>query len=265
MTERAVRSPWQVTRSVWKALFLREFMTRVTKDRLAWFWMLFEPIAIVLAIIMIRTLILGRSAHVFGAELVPWLLTGLLSFFLFRENMMSSLNIVEASRVLFSYRQVKPVDPVFVRCFLEGWLKTFIFAGFIATGVLLGIEIFPHDFIFALFAWVSLWLLGVGVSLVLSASAVLVRETGNIMRVMSLPLLLISGAIVPMQLVPDAMLSWILLNPILHGIELLRVAFFETYAPVDGISLLYLWGWILYLLMLGLMMHIRFEKRLKAL
>lgn len=263
--EHALRTPWQVTLSVWKALFLREFMTRVTKDRLAWFWMLFEPIAIIGFMVGIRTYVMGRSSHIAGAEFVPWLLVGLIAFFLFRENMMRSIGTIEQSRKLFSYRQVKPIDPVVVSCFLEGWIKTFVFACFIAFGVLLGVELFPDDFPLALFAWVSLWLLGIGVCLVLSAVSALAREIGKITRILSLPLLLISGVIIPLNFVPHDILKWLLFNPIVHGLELLRVAFFESYQPVDGFSVLYLWGWILCVLALGLILHMRFEDRLKAL
>jgi capsular polysaccharide transport system permease protein len=265
MTDRAIRTPWQVTWSVWKALFLREFMTRITQDRLAWFWMLFEPIAFIVIFVAIRTVISGSSRLIAGAEYVPWLLVGLLGFFLFRENMMRSIKAVEQTRNLFSYRQVKPIDPVLVRCFLEGWIKTFILAGFIAVGVLLGLGMFPENFPLALFGWISLWLLGIGVALVVSVLAALVDEIGKIIQILSFPLLLISGVMFPLNFLPHDLTALLLINPILHGIELLRLGFFEAYHPVQGISTIYLWLWILGSLMLGLALHMRFELRLKAL
>lgn len=265
MTDRAIRTPWQVTWSVWKALFLREFMTRITRDRLAWFWMLFEPIAFILIFVAIRTVVLGTSRLIAGAEFVPWLLTGLLGFFLFRENMIQSIKAVEQTRTLFSYRQVKPVDPVLVRCFLEGWVKTFILAGFIAVGLLLGLGLFPDRFLVALFGWISLWALGIGVALVVSVLSALVDEIGKIIQIVSFPLLLISGVMFPLNLVPHDLIALMLTNPIVHGVELLRVGFFEAYKPVQGISITYLWLWILGLLSLGLMLHLRYEIRLKAL
>jgi capsular polysaccharide transport system permease protein len=265
MTDRAIRTPWQVTWSVWKALFLREFMTRITQDRLAWFWMLFEPIAFILIFVAIRTVVMGSSRLIAGAEFVPWLLTGLLGFFLFRENMIRSIKAVEQTRNLFSYRQVKPVDPILVRCFLEGWIKTFILAGFIAVGVLLGLGMFPDRFLLALFGWISLWLLGISAALLVSVLSALVNEIGKIIQILSFPLLLISGVMFPLNLVPHDLAALLLMNPILHGIELLRAGFFEAYDPVRGVSTIYLWLWILGMLMLGLTLHMRFELRLKAL
>jgi capsular polysaccharide transport system permease protein len=260
-----IRSPWQVTRSVWKALFLREFLTRIMADRLAWFWMLFEPIALVTIMVAVRTVVLGRNRYIAGAEYVPWLLVGLLSFFLFRENMMRSIGAVDSNRSLFAYRQIKPVDPVLVRCFLEGMIKTVIFSMFIAAGVLLGLDLFPDNFPRALFGWISLWLLGLAVALTLSAAAALVTEIGKIVRISSLPLLIISGVIFPLNLLPHDLLQILMLNPIVHGLELTRSGFFSTYRMLPGTDLVYLWFWILSLLLLGMMLHIRYEPRLKAL
>jgi capsular polysaccharide transport system permease protein len=69
----------------------------------------------------------------------------------------------------------------------------------------------------------------------------------------------------PLNLVPHDLAALLLMNPILHGIELLRAGFFEAYDPVRGVSTIYLWLWILGMLVLGLTLHMRFELRLKAL
>lgn len=265
MTTARLRTPWQVTRAVWLALFLREFMGRVSADRLAWFWMLFEPIAMMGIMVAIRTVALGGDRHIAGVNFVLWLLVGLLGFFLFRENMVRSIGSIEAGRALYSYRQVKPVDLVLVRGFLEGSLKTFILGLFIAVGTLLGVDAFPGDFMLALFAWMSLWLLGLGVGLVLSALSALVPEIGKIARITNLPLLIISGVIIPMNFLPHDILQYLMWNPILHGLELLRSGFFPNYRPIVGLDATYLWFWVLSLLTLGFMLQIRFEVRLKAL
>jgi capsular polysaccharide transport system permease protein len=257
------RTPWQVTRSVWYALFLREAVARTMADRMAWFWMLAEPIAMVLLMIAVRTLIMG-GRHISGAEFVPWLITGLFGFFLFRENMMRSLGAVEGNKGLFAYRQVKTVDPVLVRCFLEGMLKTFIFMLFIFAGLLLDIGLMPADPLGALFCWLSLWLLGMGAGLALSALSALVPEVGRVTRIISLPLLIISGVIIPLNFLPHDLQQYVLWNPIVHGLESLRLSFFPAYRTLGGVDLTYLWFWALSSMSLGLMLHLRFAMRLKA-
>ncbi len=259
----STRTPWQVTRSVWYAMFVREALARTMADRMAWFWMLFEPIAMVVMMIVIRTVIMGRIRHIDGAEFIPWMVTGLFGFYLVRENMMRPIGAIEANKGLFAYRQVKPVDPVLVRCYLEGLLKSFIFVLFIMVGALLEFGLLPAQPLAALWAWMSLWCLGLGTGLIFSALAGLVPEIGKILRIISMPLLIISGVIFPLNFVPHDLLGYVMWNPIVHGLETLRSAFFPLYRPVTGTSLLYLWYWALVMMALGLMLHLRFELRLK--
>lgn len=259
----STRTPWQVTRSVWHAMFIREALARTMADRMAWFWMLFEPIAMILMMLAVRTVIMGRMRHIDGAELIPWMITGLFGFFLVRENMMRPIGAIDANKGLFAYRQVKPIDPVLVRCYLEGLLKSFIFVLFIIAGTLLEVNLLPAEPLEALFAWFSLWCLGLGAGLIFSALAGLVPEVGKILRIISMPLLIISGVIFPLNFLPHDLLVYVMWNPIVHGLEALRAAFFPMYRTVQGASLVYLWYWALGMITIGLILHLRFELRLK--
>ncbi|BBB30260.1 ABC transporter permease [Neptunomonas japonica] len=257
------RNSWQVTKSVWHALFMREALARTTADRMAWFWMLAEPIAMIAVFVGIRAV--AASGHrIGGADFIPWLICGLLGFYLFRENMMRSLGAIGASKALFAYRQVKPIDPVLIRCYLEGMLKSLVFLMFILVCSLIGIDLVPDDPLNALFIWAAIWLLGVGVGLTISVLDSLIPEVGKIIRILSLPLMIISGAMIPLNYLPHNLQQILLLNPIVHGIESLRLAFFSSYRSLPDINMLYLWGWGLGLVALGLMLHLRFEMRLKA-
>ncbi|WP_428033899.1 ABC transporter permease [Amphritea sp.] len=257
------RTSWQVTKAVWYALFMREALSRTTGDRFAWFWMLVEPIAMIVVMLSLRGMIAG-GRHIAGAEFIPWMLVGLMGFYLFRENLQCSLGAMQGYKGLFAYRQVKSTDPVFVRCFLEGMLKTFILVLFIFAGVLLDIDLIADDPLFALFCWFSLWCLGVGAALTFSAVSELVPEAGKIVRITSMPLLILSGVIFPLNYLPFWVQEYLLWNPIVHGLELLRMAFFENYRHVAGVDMGYLWLWNFCLIAFGLMLHMRFEPRLKA-
>ena len=257
------RTPWQVTRAVWHAMFMRELVARTMADRMAWFWMLAEPIAIVSLMLFIRTVVFGRTRVLMNAEFVPWLIVGLMGFILFRATMMQSLAAVSMNSSLFAYRQVKPVDTVLVRCYLEFALRSFIFILFILGGVLLELGLLADLPIEALFSWISLWMLGLGLGLVFSVLANLVNEIGIIVRVMSVPLLLLSFVIKPIYWVPHNLLPYVLMNPIVHGLETLRMSFFKDYVSVPGIDLLYLWYWALSSILLGLILHKYFEPKLK--
>jgi len=260
-----IRTPWQVTKSVWWALFVREALSRTMSDRLGWFWLFAQPIIIVVVMVSIRTVVLGRIRTISGAEFVPWLIVGLLGFQLFRETLMRSMGAIDTNKQLFSYRQVKPIDPVFIRCYIEGLLATFILIIFILVSLLLGFSLVPSDSLVALFSWFSLWFLGVGCGLVLSVSARLLPETKKVIPVLIMPLFLVSGVIFPLNFLPQEYMQYFLLNPLVHGLELTRSFFFEHYQPLKGVSFFYLWLWSLSLMTIGLILHLRFEQRLKVL
>ncbi|MDK9687571.1 ABC transporter permease [Halomonas sp. LC1] len=260
---KGARSSWQVTRSVWYAMFMREAISRTMSDRMGWFWMIFEPVAIVIIMVGIRSFA-NSERLIANADFIPWMIVGMMGFFLVREGMLRGMGAIDANSSLFTYRQVQPIDPVLVRNFLEGMIRAFVFIIFIVGGSLLSIDIFPDNAISAVGAWLSLWCLGIGLGLVTSVAATLVPEVGRVLRMLSLPLLIISGVIFPLNQLPHWLLEYLMLNPIPHGLETLRLGFFEDYKTIHGTSMLYFWLVTLTLNALGLMMHLRFVDRLKA-
>ena len=260
---RRSRTPWQVTRSVWYAMFMREAISRTMADRMGWFWMIFEPAAFIAIMVAIRSFIRGGNLVV-NADFVPWMIIGLMGFFLVREGMLLGMGAINANSALFAYRQVRPVDPVLVRNFLEGMLRTFVFLLFILGGLMLGLDMYPDNAVHAMGTWLSLWSLGLGLGLCTSVVATMVPEVGRIIRMLSLPLLILSGVILPLNQLPHWLLEYLMLNPIPHGLETLRLGFFEKYQVVPGTSMLYFWLFTLSTIALGLLLHLRFAERLKA-
>tara|TARA_R110001583_G_scaffold52359_2_gene162676 strand:+ start:18331 stop:19140 length:810 start_codon:yes stop_codon:yes gene_type:complete len=260
---RRARTPWQVTRSVWYAMFMREAISRTMADRMGWFWMIAEPAALVAIMAAIRSFISGDQL-ISNAPFIPWMITGMLGFFLARDGMLRGMGAIEGNSSLFAYRQVQPIDPVLVRVFLEGMLRTFVFLLFIGGGLLLGLDMYPDNAIRAMAAWLSLWLLGLGLGLFTSVASALVPEVGKIIRMLSLPLLILSGVIFPLNHLPHGLLEYLMLNPIPHALETLRIGFFENYKIIHGTSMTYFWMVTLSLTALGLLMHLRFSDRLKA-
>ncbi|WP_111414084.1 ABC transporter permease [Billgrantia lactosivorans] len=257
------RSAFRVTWSVWRAMFLREALGRITGDRFGWFWMFLEPIAHVLLMVAVREL-LGRMRFIVNADFIPWLIVGLMTFFLFREGVTRGMNAIEANRALFAYRQVKPVDPVLVRGFLEGMLKSLVFILLLLGATFLGLEVLPFDPLTALWVWAWVWLLGLGLGLVLSVCAALVPEVAKVVRMIMFPLYFLSGVMIPPYFLPHALQQYLLYNPILHGVERMRLAFFEGYHTINGIDLLYLQLCTLCTIALGLAMHQRFAQKVLA-
>jgi capsular polysaccharide transport system permease protein len=211
----------------------------------------------------IRTFI-RTFGMVAGVEMIPWMVIGLVCFFMFRDGMMSGVGAVSASKGLFAYRQLKPIDSVVIRVFTKGLLQFLVLVIFVIGMSFLGFTIEPNNILLSLGVFVTLWLFGLGVGLILSVVTQFVSEIGKIVGILSLPLMILSGAFLPIHYFPYSIQQYLLMNPILHGIELVRIGFFEGYWTLDGVNFLYLGLWVISALVLGLAMSIRFEQQLKA-
>lgn len=256
------RSQFGITFSVWRALFLREALTRLTAGRAQWFWLLLEPVFHAAYLILIFTAI--RIHSVGGIETTLWITVALLSFFLFRRTAIQTMHGISANRALFSYRQVKPVDTVLVRSALELFTSLFVFA-IILTGLsLFGFAVLPVEPLAVFAAITGLWVLGTGIGLIASVAAELLPELGRLITLAMTPLYFASGIMFAPASVPQPYRDWLLLNPIVHGLEAVRLGFAPHYHAAPEHSLTYLFCWGLITLVFGLSLHRRYAWRLAA-
>jgi capsular polysaccharide transport system permease protein len=256
----AVRSSLQIKLTTWKALFLREALTRISAARAAWLWVLLEPLAHVGFILILYSTI--RVRNIGGIDTIIWLMAGILAFFGFRRTAVQCMHAINANRALFTYRQVKPIDTVLVRAGVEGFL-TVVGAGILALIVgLFGHDVVPVDPLGVLAAFAGLWLLGLGLGLVASIGIELIPEMERIVKFAMYPMYLVSGVVLPITSVPPDFRRWLLLNPIVHGLEGVRLAFAPFYHTVPELSMPYLYESGLVLVFLGLALQLRFSDRM---
>jgi capsular polysaccharide transport system permease protein len=111
-------------------------------------------------------------------------------------------------------------------------------------------------------AFFGLWLVGLGFGLMTSVIGELIPEVGNIIGFVMTPLYFASGVMVPIAAVPQPYREWLLLNPLVHGLDAARLGFAPYYHAVNGLSIAYLYGFALVTIFLGLVLHARFAARL---
>ncbi|MBL8473414.1 MAG: ABC transporter permease [Rhodocyclaceae bacterium] len=264
-----VRTPTSITFSVWNAIFLREALDRLFDMRFAWLWILLEPV------LWIAFHSFGyRALHVNtvgGMDLTVWINAGFLPFILWRRTSTQVLHAVDSNIAFFVYRQVKPFDAAFMRAVLEAFLIAPIAliilsmaaaAGYGNTPGITAIDYLPRDPLRAIFGTIGTWLFALGYGLVTSVTMVLVREMEHIYKIMYLPLYVLSGVIVPVEAVPPPWRELFLLNPLVHGIEIVRQGFLPVYHTASGISMTYLYGCALGSVFLGLALYRRFSREL---
>jgi len=255
-----VRNPIEVTLSVWRAMFLREALDRLFDMRGAWFWLLFEPVMHIGFIAVIWTVIRMHTAG--GIDYAVWIIVGMLAFFLFRRTAMQVMHAPDSNRPLFAYRQVKPFDTAIVRAILEAFLMSLISMIVLSVAALLGHVPLPNDPLRAMAAALGLWLFGLGYGVIASVLMELVPETKHILMILMLPLYLISGVIWPLVNVPLPYRDVLMLNPIAHGLEEVRMGFAPYYHAVPGVSLSYLYAIALISVFIGLLLYRRYSLRL---
>lgn len=256
------RTSISITFSVWKALFLREAVSRLSAGRAAWLWLLLEPMAHVVFLLFIFTVIRMRSVG--GIDTTVWLMVGLLAFKMFTRTATQTQNAVGPNQGLFTYRQVKPVDTVLVRAALEGFLTLLVAVILLGGATLFGIKSIPEDPLSVLEAFFGLWLLGMGWGLIASVASELIPELGRVISFAMTPLYFASGVIFPFTVVPQPYRDWLLLNPVVHGLEAARLGFAPYYHAVPELNVGYLYGFALVTIFLGLALHVRFATRLVA-
>jgi capsular polysaccharide transport system permease protein len=255
-----LRNPFQITFSVWRALFLREAVSRLSSERFSWFWVITEPIFHMSYLLLIYTVF--RIRTVAGVDTVIWLIVGITGFLIFRETSNQMMHAISANQSLFSYRQVKPIDTVLVRGFLEGFLAIIILTILLFGASLFGHEAIPnYPFIFLL-ALLGLWLLGLGLGLCTSVITHLYPEICPVIKYGMMPLFFISGVIYPISSIPYPYQDWLMWNPIVHGIEGVRLGFGPYYHFPVELDVPYLFKVALVLMLLGLMLHARFNLKL---
>jgi capsular polysaccharide transport system permease protein len=256
------RPPLDITLSVWRALFLREALNRISRERVAWLWLLLEPVAHVAFLVLLFTFV--RLRVIGGIDTVIWLMVGLLAFFMFRRPAQQAMNAVGTNQPLFTYRQVKPVDTVLVRAALEGFLMTLVTAILLAGAALFGLDIGPADPLAVLEAFLGLWLIGLGFGLIVSVADELLPLVGRIIGLFMHPLYFFSGVIFPLAKIPSPYREWLLYNPLAHGLEAARLGFAPHYQAVPELSIGYMYACALAGIFIGLALHYHFASRLIA-
>lgn len=256
----AARSPLAVTLAVWKALFLREAVSRLSAGRAAWVWLLLEPLVHLVFLMVLHHLVFHRlTAGVDGGMFIA---TGLLAFFMFQRTAMRSMEAISANSAMFAYRQVLPVDTVLVRAALEGFLMIIASVVLLVGAGLFGFQAMPDESLPVMLAAAALWASGLGLGLSFSVVRELIPEFGKLVGMLFRPLYFISGIMFAASAIPQPYRAWLFYNPLMHGIELVHAGFFPQFHAAPEASLMYVWGFALVTVFFGLALHVRFAERM---
>ena len=256
----SARSPALVAYTTWKALFLRAAVNSLATGRVAWFWLLAEPIANIVVLMWVFSVLRVRTIG--GISTAVWIMAGFLAFFMFRRAAAQGMTALKGGRGLFNFPQIRPVDLVLVSVAMEGFLMVIVTLVLLFGAWFYGLDVVPDDPLNVIEAMLGLWLLGLGYGLVTSVAMVLLPPLGTFLGFLLRPLYFLSGVIFPITVLPYPYLDWLLLNPLVHGLEAMRLGFAPYYHLTSELSIAYLYSWALVMVFFGLALHVRYANRL---
>lgn len=231
------------------ALLLRETRTRFGANYLGYFWALVQPAAWI-GMFWAFYGVFGRMSPA-GTSVLAFLTTGIGPFSSFRETTYRCMSAIESNKGLLFYAQVKPLDLVLARAVLETATHVVVIALLLG-----GVALYegPPQINSMLDV-----LLGIGLASTLGAALGLVCCSLNafsptVERIFPTMMRLFfwtSAMFHPVESVPKTGREVLLLNPVAHAIELVRVGWLPGYSS-PHINPWYPVAWILVLVFFGL-------------
>lgn len=209
------------------ALLVREMKVRFGSSRLGYFWAIADPAAQILLFTVVFS-VTSRGA-ISGLDIPVFIMTGVFPFSIFSKLATSLATGIQANRALFVYRQIEPIDPIFTRFLIEVAVYVVTFFVLLVCFAWFGYEIFPSNVLKVLAVNALLLMLGFGVGLSLCSATLYTQEAAKIIPLIIRPMFFISGVFFSTTLIPVKYWHYLSWNPILHLIELHRMAFSDTY------------------------------------
>ncbi|MDO4699740.1 MAG: ABC transporter permease [Moraxella sp.] len=253
------RSGLAVMVAAFHALLMRELQTRFGSYRLGYLW---APLDVILQMAIFLVIFGALMKRVLpGIDYMLFLVSGFTPFFMMQKIATRSLGAVAANAGLLMYRAVRHIDVIIARSFLE---LVIYFSTFVI--LLLGLAFFGIGFSLAhldivLFCWLMMFLFAFGLAMVLMIVGHYGGEISKIISIIFTILYFISGVLYSVHVVPEPYLSYLMYNPFIHVLEILRHALSPTY-PIYHASMLYFIKWTVGVNFLGLLLYKACERDL---
>ena len=242
------------------ALLLRETKTRFGANQLGYLWAIMQP-AMWIGMFALFYGAFGRLAPP-GMSALAFLTTGIVPFSLFRETTTRCLSAIESNKGLLFYPQVRPLDLIIARAVLEGATQLLVMSAFM--GVIALDEGTPriNSLLETLEGLGLASALGASFGLVCCSLSVYSRAVERLYPSVIRGIFWMSAVFHPVESLPKGIRDIMLLNPVVHAIELVRDGWFPGYGA-RHLDVPYVLVWILALGFLGLSLERVARRRLE--
>ena len=244
---------------VLNALILRETKTRYGNYKIGFLWALIEPLVGVSVFVAIFANL--RSDSPSGMPLVPFMLVGFICYGLFRDPWNCMQGAISNGRNLLTFPQVTTFDVILARGLLEILVTFFVLGFLLYMAHLAGFEVRVERPLGVLMVCGLLCIFGLGMGFLFASLEPLIpsiKQFGS--QVLGRPLYFSSGLFFSAETIPAPVREYLLYNPVLHLIELVRGEFFHEFETAYG-SWFYASTWAFTTLAVGLLTHQAVHKR----
>ncbi len=218
------RRSLQIERRVIGALLMREVITRFGRHNLGVLWLVGEPMLFTLGIAVLWS-VMGHKNEP-GMPIAAFAITGYSSVLVWRNTVLRCTLAVHQNVGLLYHRNVQVIDVLLTRILLEVGGAT---GSFLTLSLLFcGLEVIdaPRDLLVVLEGWLMLAWLGASLALTMGALSVYSNLVERLWHPISYVLFPLSGAAFMVDWLPQDLQKWILLLPMVHGVEAVRDGFF---------------------------------------
>jgi capsular polysaccharide transport system permease protein len=241
-----------IQRRVMSAIILREVRTRFGRHQLGYLWAFAEPLFWVLTFAAVRY-VMG-AAPPSGMDILAFFATGIITFILFRNTVTHCMAAILGNRQLLFYPQVRPLDVALGRAWLEAATLVAVFVGILGVAAFIRGELVVDDPLRVVLGLAGAWLLGTGFGMCCMGLWVYFPAIERIVPILLRPLFFVSGLFFTANELPAEVRDYMLYNPVLHAVELVRDGWFVEYEAYH-LDIPYLFAWGLPLFYLGLLVE----------
>lgn len=219
------------------ALFLREYYTRFTSERLSYFWFLVEPITQIMIFVIIKSFFVHNL--LINYDLTIFIIIGMITFLFIKNSITKSMGSIKANQGLLFYQQVKPIDTIITRVLFEFFIFFILIILFLTFGFILGKQIIPDDLFGFLVDLLIIFFFSFSISIFVSSLNIFFKYTEKIVKLLFMPLVFLSGIFFTIDVIPFEYKELLLYNPLLHIIESVQTHWFNSINS-DDIDYIYI-------------------------
>ncbi len=203
---------------------MREILTRYGRHNIGFLWIFFEPMSFTLGVTALWTI--SKVTHGMNLPITAFAVTGYSTVLLWRNCANRCALAILPNQSLLYHRNVRVLDLFIARVLLEvsGATMSFMFLSILF--ICLGLMEPPHDIALVLGGWIYLVILGTGLGFTIGALSERSETIDRVWHTIAYLLFPLSGSAFLVQWIPPAAQKFILLIPMVHGVEMLRSGFF---------------------------------------